>query len=240
MGFAVLAAAATCLVPWITGCHPATLHEESFPASMQVAFNTGNDSAKATFTNEYMSLVMHDLPPGGEINIRGYGTHLYAQNDQTLEVTDFEGAIDRHSFLKGGAHTLGSRPCLVRNVGIANARFLTVRRSMRALPSCPANEPLRDSAESATRAPQVLLDTDEFRVLSFVLEPGQSLATISQTAWSLYALNAFTLELENLAAEPQQMGFDERGGYWGVCQPLAGCNLSDTVARFLVFEIKAS
>ena len=85
---------------------------------MQVAIDAGNDTANATFTNEYMSLVMHDLPPGGEIDIQGYRTHLYAQNDQTLEVTDFKGAIDRHSFLKGGAYTLGHRPCLVRNVSL--------------------------------------------------------------------------------------------------------------------------
>ena len=111
---------------------------------------------------------------------------------------------------------------------------------MRALPSCPGYEPLLDSAESVTRAPQVLLDTDEFRVLSFVLEPGQSLPTISQTAWSLYALNSFTLELGDLVAEPRQLSFDAGLGYWGVCRPLAGINLSDTVARFLIFEIKAS
>ena len=111
---------------------------------------------------------------------------------------------------------------------------------MRALPSCTGNEILSDSADPATRDPQVLLDTDEFRVLSFVLEPGQLLPTISPTAWGLYALNSFTLELEGPTAEPRQVSFDEGLGYWGVCQPFAGGSLSDTVARFLVFEIKAS
>jgi hypothetical protein len=76
-------------------------------------------------------------------------------------------------------------------------------------------------------------------VLSFVLEPGQSLPMMSQTAWSLYALNSFTLALENLPAAPRQMGFDEGCGYWAVCQPLVGVNLSDTTARLLVLEIKA-
>jgi hypothetical protein len=207
---------------------------------MQAGVDAGQDSAKAKFTNEYMSLVEHDLPPGEVTNIQAYGTHLYAQNDQTLEVTDFKGATTLQSFLEGGAYSLGYRPYLVRNVGHANARFLTVRRSMRALPSCTGNEILPGSAESGTRESQVLLDTDEFRVLSFVLEPGQSLPMMSQSAWSLYALNSFTLELKNLPAEPRQMSFDEGAGYWGVCQPLAGVNQSDTVARFLLVEIKAS
>jgi hypothetical protein len=207
---------------------------------MQADFNAGQDSAKARLKNEYMSLVEHDLPPGEVISIRGYETHFYAQNDQTLEVTDFKGATAPYSFREGGAYSLGYRPYLVRNVGHANARFLIVSRSMRALPSCTGNEILIDSAEPATRDPQVLLDTDEFRVLSFVLEPGQSLSMMSQSAWSLYALNSFTLALGNLPAAPRQMGFDEGAGYWGVCQPLAGVNLSDTVARFLLVEIKAS
>jgi hypothetical protein len=111
---------------------------------------------------------------------------------------------------------------------------------MRALPRCPGKELLHDSAESAIRDSQVLLDTDEFRVLSFVLEPGQSLPMISQPAWSVYALSSFTLDLENTPAEPRHIGFDEGVGYWGVCQTLAGSNISDSTARFLVFEIKAT
>ena len=111
---------------------------------------------------------------------------------------------------------------------------------MRALPSSRAMSPCLTRLNLSLELRR-FFSTPMNSVLSFVLEPGQSLATNSQTAWSLYVLNAFTLELGDLVAEPRQLSFDAGLlGYWGVCRPLAGINLSDTVARFLIFEIKAS
>ncbi len=220
------------------GCSPGQTHKESFPASMRGAFDTGPESARASFSNEYVSIVEHEIPSGEEIRIREYGTHLYALNDQTLKITDFKGAVALRSFNEGSAHSLGYRPFLAQNVGSSNARFLTVRRSMRALPRCTEYEFLPGSANSASNGLRTLLDTNDFRVILIDLHPGLELPVSLPETWALYPLNSFALEVGTAPADLVEMAFDEGRSYWARCCPLVGRNLSYGNARFVLFEIK--
>ncbi len=226
------------LFPVFFGCSPSPTHEEGFSASIRNAFDVEAGSADSEFTNEYISIVKHDLLPGEKIDLRHGEMHLYALNDQTLKTTDFKGHYTFHVFQAGNGYCLKQGPQLAENTGSERARFLAIKRSMRALPTCVAAPAGPDPVAILSGSARTVLDTDEIKGTALDLKPGQALPASLPTAWIVYPLNSFTFEADTVPEESMQTHLDEGVAYWDLCRPLSGTNRSNVNARFVVFELK--
>ena len=196
------------------------------------------DQVSVLFENDFVRVMNFTLEPGEALPMHaGRPRVVYSLADYRLRFTEGS-TTEEVAWEEGDVHWHGPDEHAVENTGTTTARFLVVARTdTRLAGESPGPDP-EDAAVADPVHAEVLLDTDDVRVVRVTLTPGEAQPAHQGLPRLVYSLTSYTIRYTEPGAEPLEQSFQPGDAHWHEAGEHAVENTGATEARFVVFQFR--
>jgi hypothetical protein len=195
-----------------------------------------SSDAKMLYENDYVTVVEFEVDSGDRLPGYAYDNHtVYTLSNYEMELRH-EGERSKEKFSQGSAYWREAGTYSVKNVGKNDAKYIALTRKHAGLPDFEPVGPDGDVTSIVADNTVILLSNECVRVIEVILNPGQRLPGHDGVNRIVYSLTSYELEYRSGQMDRSNVSFDEGDVNWYEAGQYSVANISDSPARFIIFE----
>lgn len=230
--------------PWIlasltvVACGPADQEPPPRPPVVEGVATTAPEQARTLIENPWIRVLDFSLEPGQALPTHeGQPRVVYSLSDYQIRFTE-DGVGQETTWQEGEVHWHGADEHAVENIGTSTARFLVVARTDMGLTGELPAQDLQDAAAADPAHGELLLDTEEARVVRVTLAPGEAQPTHQGLPRLVYSLTPYTIRYTQAGQDPVERTVQAGDAHWHEAGEHAVENTGATEARYVVFQFR--